>query len=549
MQPTVPSAYQDCWITQQLPAPHDWPLFCYSTPELMALQAKSHINCVAELFAQVRREGWEDHPCLWLSPQTSWSYAELHQKSLQIAAFLTHDMGLLTGQRVLLRGRNSAMLAACWLGVLLAGAVVVTTHPQWRAEELASVILKTQINYVLCEHELRMDWALAEKISGLNIPQRYWGYTSPDSLENSLYVHHQSWQPVNTAWHDVAILAPTSGSTGQPKITAHSHRDVWAACLCWPQQYLCAQPSDVFIGNASLAFTFGLGGLLLFPMYAGSSIVMNAFRNTQELLAAIISYQATVLMATPTAYRLMMPNAHLLRNHFLRLCVSAGEALTCATHQGWLDATGLPLLNGIGSTEMLHIFISGGLASSGEASLGTAVQGYEACVIDEQGHLVATGKEGYLAVRGPTGCRYLQHELQKQYVKNGWNITGDCVKQDARGHFYFLGRYDDLIISGGNNISPTEVEAALLHHPAVAECAVVGQKDAERGQIVLAYVVLHPGTLANNKMMLNLQNHAKERLAPYKYPRRIIFVDALPRNPSGKLQRHQLATAAIKEEI
>jgi 2-aminobenzoate-CoA ligase len=536
------SGYIDPFVANNLPAEEDWPQFIYRIPELAALLEVPYINCADVLFSRTKSNDWHNRPCIWLTPHQAWSYAQLEQQAHQIAAVLTLDMGLQTGQRVLLRGRNSAILAAGWLGVLLAGGVVVTTHPQWRQEELAKVIHKTCINHALCEDDLRDDWERAAQASGLPIQTRYWGYSRDDALESAMRVYPAYRPPAVTAWHDVAILAPTSGSTGEPKITAHTHRDVWAACLCWPQAHLQTQIQDVFVGNASLAFTFGLGGLLLFPMYAGASIVLNHFHDMSALLQGVMDYQATILMATPTAYRMMMRQAAPLRSSALRICVSAGELLPVSTHQNWHNITGLDLLNGMGSTEMLHIFISGTAQHQNDESIGTVVTGYEACVIDERGNTVTPGTQGYLAVRGPTGCRYLSDERQKKYVQNGWNITGDWVVQDEKGQFYFVGRCDDVIISGGNNISPSEVESALLQHTAVAECAVAGMDDDERGQIVAAYVVLQPSVIPSAVLTAELQSFVKQQLAPYKYPRRIFWVAALPRTASGKLQRHHLPT-------
>jgi 2-aminobenzoate-CoA ligase len=362
----------------------------------------------------------------------------------------------------------------------------------------------------------------------------------PQGLEARIAAQPATFANVDTAADDVCLIAFTSGTTGQPKGTMHFHRDLMAACACWPPHVLRAQPSDRFIGSPPLAFTFGLGGLLLFPMSIGASTVLLPKATPDVLPAAIAKHRATVCFTAPTSYRAMAPQVQAHDLSSLRKCVSAGEALPASTRSLWKDATGIEIIDGIGSTELLHIFISADEAHARGGATGVPVPGYRAAILDEQGRELPPGQVGRLAVKGPTGCRYLADERQKNYVQHGWNLTGDAYLLDLDGQFVYQARTDDMIISGGYNIAGPEVEAAMLEHPAVAECGVVGQPDAERGQIVKAYVVLRPGHNADDTMAKTLQDHVKQTIAPYKYPRAVEFRTSLPRTETGKLQRFRL---------
>jgi 2-aminobenzoate-CoA ligase len=439
---------------------------------------------------------------------------------------------------VLLRGANSPMLAACWFAVVKAGAIAVGTMPLLRARELTTIVGKAQITHALC------DVRLAEELT-LAVPQcptlKHVLHFNRGSLEAAAARQPASFQNADTAADDTCVIAFTSGTTGQPKAAMHFHRDVMAAALCWPPHVLRAVRDDIVIGSPPLAFTFGLGGLLVFPLSIGAATVLVEKATPDAMPAAIAKHRATICYTSPTAYRAMAGNlaGHDLSS--LRKCVSAGEALPAATRQLWQDTTGIRIIDGIGSTEMFHIFISATEEQARGGATGYVVPGYEAQVVDDAGQALPPGRVGRLAVRGPTGCKYLDDERQTNYVQNGWNVTGDAYLVDpADGQFVYQARTDDMIISGGYNIAGPEVESALLLHPAVAECGVVGVADAERGQVVKAYVVLKPGHAGDDVMVKTLQDFVKQTVAPYKYPRAVEFRATLPRTETGKLQRFRL---------
>jgi len=449
-------------------------------------------------------------------------------------------MGLVPGNRVLLRAPNNPMLAACWFAVMKAGGIAVATIPLLRAKELKAIVEIGQVSHALC------DAALADELrqTALDTPLlrhiRHFNYDGPDSLEVAMERAPAHFINVDTASDDTCILGFTSGTTGVPKATMHFHRDVMAICHCWPPHMLRTTSDDVFIGSPPLAFTFGLGGLVLFPMSVGASTVLLEKASPPQLLDGIKAFGATVLFTAPTSYRTLAARGVELRRTPLRKCVSAGEALPASTRALWKEATGIELIDGIGATEMLHIFISHDESNARPGATGKPVPGYRAKVIDDEGNEVPPGTIGKLAVQGPTGCRYLADERQKNYVKNGWNVTGDAYLMDRDGYFFYQARTDDMIISVGYNIAAPEVEEALMQHPAVAECAVVGVADEERGQIVKAFVVLRPNQSPNEDMVKVLQDFVKQTVAPYKYPRAIEFRDSLPRTQTGKLQRFKL---------
>ena len=456
-------------------------------------------------------------------------------------------MGVKPGQRVLLRAPNNAMLAACWFGVMKTGAVAVATMPLLRAKELKQVVAKARVTHALCDLALAEELRLAQPNCPTLTQVRLFNDASPEGLEAAMARHTAPFSAVDTAGDDTCLLAFTSGTTGEPKATMHFHQDVMAICLCWPRHVLRANADDVFIGSPPLGFTFGLGGLLLFPLSIGASTVLLEKATPPVLLEAIPQYRATVLFTAPTTYRAIADQARERRlsvalGGTLRKCVSAGEALPAATRVQWKDATGIEAIDGIGSTEMLHIFISADEAHARAGATGTPVPGYQACVLDPDGHPLPRGAVGRLAVRGPTGCRYLDDARQAQYVHDGWNVTGDAYLQDEDGYFRYQARTDDMIISAGYNIAAPEVETVLLEHAAVAECAVIGVPDEERGQIVKAFVVLRAGHAPDAVTVKTLQDYVKRAVAPYKYPRAIEFVADLPRTATGKLQRFRLKT-------
>lgn len=450
---------------------------------------------------------------------------------------LVQDLGVVPGHRVLLRGTNTPQLAACWFAVIKAGAIAVATMPLLRAGELGKVIAKAEVTHALCDAALADELGAAQAQHPVLRHVVHYRSTAPDGLEARTERQPATFTNVDTASDDCALIAFTSGTTGQPKGTMHFHRDVLAICRCWPPHCLQATAQDVFIGSPPLAFTFGLGGLLLFPMSVGASAVLLEKASPELLLAAIAEHRATVCFTAPTSYRAMAPLVAQHDLRALRKCVSAGEALPAATRALWKEKTGLELIDGIGATELLHIFISHTEATAKPGATGRPVPGYQACILDDAGRPLPRGQVGRLAVKGPTGCRYLADDRQRQYVHDGWNLTGDAYLLDEDGDFVYQARTDDMIISGGYNIAGPEVEAALLSHPAVAECAVIGVPDEERGQLVKAFVVLRDGHAPD---VAALQAHVKATIAPYKYPRAVEFRENLPRTETGKLQRFKL---------
>ena len=530
------TAHIDTFARDHLPPRQLQPTYLFELPEL---QLPPQLNCATELLDRHLDQGRGPSVCI-RAPGLVWTYAELQDKANRIANVLVREMGLVPGNRVLLRAPNNPMLAACWFAVMKAGGIAVATMPLLRTKELKAIVEIGHVTHCLC------DAALAEELraTAAQLPQlrhiRYFNDGGEDGLEAAMARMESDFDTVDTAADDTCMFAFTSGTTGVPKATMHFHRDVMAACACWPPHVLRPTAADVFIGSPPLAFTFGLGGLLLFPMSVGASTVLLEKAGPAQLLEAIQQFGATVLFTAPTSYRTLAARGEELRSTALRKCVSAGEALPAATRQLWKDATGIELIDGIGATEMLHIFISHDEDNARPGATGTPVPGYRAKVVDDDGREVPPGTVGKLAVQGPTGCRYLADDRQQAYVRNGWNVTGDAYFMDADGYFFYQARTDDMIISAGYNIAAPEVEEALLQHPAVAECAVVGAPDAERGQIVKAFVVLRPGHAASDVMAKTLQDHVKSAVAPYKYPRAIEFIAQLPRTQTGKLQRFKL---------
>jgi 2-aminobenzoate-CoA ligase len=539
--PAAASAQTDRFVHDRLPAPHQLPNMVYPLPELrIAAQA----NLVDSLFSQAARNGHANRPLL-RSDQITLSYSDALDRVNRIAQVLIEDFRLVPGNRVLLRGGNSIAMALAWLGVVQAGLVAVATMPLLRAKELGDIIDKAQPVLALCDAALLGELQTAQAQSStlrtiipFNLPNLI---SEPGSLAVLATQKNGHFQPCPTASVDIAMMAFTSGTTGQPKAAVHSHRDVLAACEAWPRHVLKARPEDIVIGSPPLAFTFGLGGLLLFPMWAGASVYYPAIPYTPEAMVKLIQQAgATICYTAPTLYRQMAPFARQHGLSGLRLCVSAGEGLPDATRQLWKEATGIEMIDGIGATEMFHIFISSAGEDVRRGAIGRVVPGYSARVVDDDGVEVPRGTLGKLAVIGPTGCRYLDDARQANYVRDGWNYPGDAFVQDADGYFFYQARADDMIITAGYNVAGPEVEDALLRHPAVAECAVVGLPDAERGMLVKAFVVLKPDQPAGDGLVKALQDHVKATLAPFKYPRQVEFVAMLPRTETGKLQRFKL---------
>jgi 2-aminobenzoate-CoA ligase len=539
------TGHVDTFCREALPPPELWPLLDYTgVPELVY---PPRLNCTAELL-DARIAAGDGERTAILFPRGRWSYRDLYETVNRIARVLVEDLGVMPGNRVLLRGPNTPLLAACWLAVAKAGGVVVCTMPVLRVRELVYIADKAEIRLALTDARVAPDCEQAMRVRGDGSPRErarvvcFQGEgDSPGSLEALLSGKPADFTPCDTAADDVAAILFTSGTTGQAKGTLHFHRDILAVSDCFPRYVLKPTADDLFCGSPSLAFAYGVGGLLFFPLRFGASVLLLEQPLPTNLLLGIQEYRPTICFTVPTAYRAMCGLVGSYDLSSLTKCVSAGETLPASTFEAWYRATGVRIIDGIGSTEMLHQFIGSTPEDSRPGSTGQVVPGYQAKIVDENGADLPPGRIGRLAVRGPTGCRYLADpERQKAYVENGWNLTGDAYLMDPDGYFWFQARTDDMIVSSGHNIAGPEVESVLLDHPKVKECGVVGVADEERGQVVKAFVVLAPGAEPTAETIRELQTFVKAHIAPYKYPRKIEFVASLPRTETGKLQRFRL---------
>jgi 2-aminobenzoate-CoA ligase len=530
------SAHVDTFAHDNLPPRDQWPDLFFTLPQL---HYPERMNCIVELLEKNIQLGYGDRPAIF-SEDSVLTYSQLQAQVDQVAHVLTHDMGLVPGNRVLLRSANNAMLAICWCAVAKAGLIVVATMPLLREKELVDIIEKVQISAAICDRRLDTELQAAQQRCPVLKQVMYFNDPSSAGLEAHMSKWNEPFKAVDTAAEDTVLIAFTSGSTGQPKASMHFHRDIIAACDCFPKSILHMTSDDICIGTPPLAFTFGLGALLIFSMRLGAATVLLERLTPESLLAAINEYHATIVWSTPLFYRQMSEIASKFDISTLRQSVSAGEWLPVSTRTMWREATGIEMVDGIGSTEMLHIFISSAGDEVRPGATGKVVPGYQACILDENGQQLPSGSIGKLAVKGPTGCRYLADERQRSYVQYGWNLTGDAYLMDEDGYFWFQARTDDMIVTAGYNVAGPEVEGALLMHPTVAECAVVGAPDAERGTIIKAFVVLKPGVVGDAALVKTLQDFVKQSIAPYKYPRAIEFCDALPRAGTGKIQRYRL---------
>jgi 2-aminobenzoate-CoA ligase len=532
------SAHVDTFTRDALPPRDQWPDLVFDLPEL---QYPARLNCAVELLDRTLDRHGPDRPCFLDGAGEAWSYAEVRDRANRVAHVLTDDLGLVPGGRVLLRGPNNPWLAVLWLAVLKAGGVVVTTMPLLRSGELEVVCAMAKVDLALCDARF-LDDLVAADVAGLRITP--YGGSAPDDLLMRINSKPSSYDDIDTAADDVCLLAFTSGTTGKPKATMHQHRNVLAIADTFSAHVVKPVSTDVFAGSPPLAFTFGLGGLVIFPLRAGAASLLLEKAPPEELFAAIGRHRVSVLFTAPTGYRAALRKIGDYDLSSLRRCISAGEPLPLATWRAFHDATGLRIIDGIGATELLHVFISAADDDIRPGATGKAVPGYQACVLDDDGNPTPDGQPGRLAVKGPTGCRYLADDRQRVYVQHGWNITGDTYIRDAEGYFWYQARSDDMIISAGYNIAGPEVEGALLRHPSVEECAVVGLPDADRGMVVTAYVVLGPDVARTDEAAKTLQEFVKAQIAPYKYPRVVHFVDALPKTATGKLQRFALRQPA-----
>ncbi|MGI8576592.1 MAG: AMP-binding protein [Nocardioidaceae bacterium] len=529
-----PSAHVDTFCRDNLPPFEAWPEFRFDLPEV---RYPTRLNCAVELLDRTIERHGAGRACLLSPAPETWTYGDLLRVCNQTAHALVEELDVVPGNRVLLRGPNNPWLVVTWLAALKVGAVVVTTMPLLRPGELSTVHDIARIDLALCDHRFTEDLVTAD-LGGAPIVT--YGGDADDDLTRRAALHPDTFTNVETAADDVALLAFTSGTTGRPKATMHFHRDVLANADTFSRHVLKPRPDDVFTGTPPLAFTFGLGGLVVFPLRIGASTVLIEKATPTELADHIARHRVTICFTAPTAYRAMLAAGELARLATLRRCVSAGEHLPATTWQAFRDATGVGIIDGIGSTEMLHIFVSSADDDVRPGSTGRPVPGFQATVVDLDGNPLPAGEVGRLAVKGPTGCRYLADARQGVYVQQGWNITGDTFICDEDGYFWYQARSDDMIISSGYNIAGPEVEEALLSHPEVSECAVIGTPDEARGSVVKAYVVLAGSVSGDEVKVKELQDFVKGQIAPYKYPRRIEFVPALPRTSTGKLQRFRL---------
>ncbi|MDB5990482.1 MAG: 2-aminobenzoate-CoA ligase [Herbaspirillum sp.] len=534
------SAHQDTFARDHLPPPEMQPAFLFDLPEL---QYPERLNCVVELLDKMVAGKHAEHIAIH-GRDLRWTYADLLDQVNRICRVLREDLQLVPGNRVLLRGANDPMMAACFLAVVKAGCIAVPTMPLLRSKELGAIVERARIGAALCSHDLREEMDALSSTTTAPMQVLYFNAAAADGLEQRMLSKPAHFDAVDTAAEDICMIGFTSGTTGLPKGTMHYHRDILAICDCFPRSTLACTAEDIFIGTPPLAFTFGLGGLLLFPMRVGAATVLIDKMTPDMLLQSIQIFGATICFTAPTFYRRMAPLLQQYDLSSLKKTVSAGEALPLATRDIWRQASGLEMIDGIGSTEMLHIFISAAGERIRPGATGLPIPGYRACILDDNGNQVAPGVIGRLAVKGPTGCRYLADPRQADYVCNGWNVTGDAYRMDSDGYFWYCARTDDMIVSAGYNIAGPEVEEALLQHPAVAECCVVGCDDAERGRIVKAYVVPAPHISADAALAKRLQEFVKNNIAPYKYPRAIEFCTELPRTETGKLQRYKLRNPA-----
>jgi 2-aminobenzoate-CoA ligase len=532
-----PSGHTDTFARDRLPAAADWPEI-----DTSGFDYPDWLNVAVELTDRMVERGFGDHTAL-IGNGRSRTYKELADWSNRIAHALVEDCGVRPGNRVLIRSANNPAMVAAWLGATKAGAVVVNTMPMLRAGELTKIVDKAEISHALCDTRLMDELVACQKTSHfLRTIVGFDGTANHDAELDRLALRKSvRFTPPPVGRDDVALLGFTSGTTGEPKATMHFHRDLLIIADGYAREVLGVTPQDVFVGSPPLAFTFGLGGLAVFPLRFGAAAALLEQASPPNLIQIIQEHRATICLTAPTAYRVMLKameeGADLSS---LRAAISAGETLPAPVYDEWIARTGKPMLDGIGATEMLHIFLTNRFDDHRPGCTGRPVTGYQARIVGDDMAELPRGEVGRLAVRGPTGCRYLADDRQGNYVRDGWNLTGDSFWQDEDGRFHFAARSDDMIISSGYNIAGPEVEAALLSHPAVLECGVIGLPDAERGQIVAAHVVLAPGHAADAALVKALQDHVKMTIAPYKYPRQVVFTDALPKTQTGKIQRFRL---------
>jgi 2-aminobenzoate-CoA ligase len=546
MTPLARTGYADTFARDNLPPAADWPVLEFTTD---LLKYPERLNAAAEIIDAPAAAYGPDRAALKTPDGTVWTYGELRTRANQVARVLTEDLGLVTGNRVLLRSPNNPWTVAAWLGVIKAGGIVVTTMAALRARELAPVVAKTRPSIALVDHRHADDVYAVADSAGPGLQVVAYGGDADDDLTRRTLGKPGDFAAADTAADDVALFGPTSGSTGVPKITTHFHRDLLSTDNTFGKMILRLRPEDLVACTAPLSFTFGLGMLVVFTLRAGACAFLAEAAAPAQLADLVEEHQVTVLATAPTAYKQILRNGKASQLSGLRAAVSAGEHIPRETWQRLRDEVGLRVIDGIGATEMLHIFISAAGDDIRPGATGKPVPGYRAAILDADGNEAAPGVEGRLAVIGPVGCRYLDDERQSSYVVNGWNVTGDNFVKDEDGYFWYQARTDNMIVSSGYNIGGPEVESAIDTHPDVVESAVIAEPDPERGSIVCAFVVLRDGVAGDAAKAREIQDYVKGQLAPYKYPRDIRFATSLPRNTSGKLQHFKLRGVIAAEAI
>ena len=533
----------DTFARENLPAIELWPEIDLTHS---AYHYPDRFNCVTRFLDQWIERG-EGHRTALVTPSDRWTYDNLYQQVNRIAHVLVEDYALAPGNRVLLRSANNPMMLAAYLAVIRVGGIAVGTMPLLRSTELSDILNKARITHALCDWRLRAELEACRDRAQDLTTIGYFHSTASDGLEALMDGKPTDYTAFDSAIDDICLIAFTSGTTGQPKGTMHFHRDLLAICDGFNRMVLRPEPDDIFCGSPPLAFTFGLGGMALFPLDVGAAVFLLEKASPAVLLEAIEHYRATICFTAPTAYRAMLPELATHDVSSLRKAVSAGEHLPAATFNAFFQATGIKLIDGLGSTEMLHVFVTAREEDMKPGATGIAVPGYRVAILDDNGAELPTGQVGRLAVKGPTGCRYLADERQKAYVRDGWNLPGDTARMDEDGYIWYEARTDDMIVSSGYNVGAPEVENALLKHPAVFECGVVGRKHDQRGTIIKAYVVCADNVKPGPELVAELQNHVKHTIAPYKYPREVEFVSELPKTGTGKIQRFRLREMAQRE--
>lgn len=541
------SGHIDKFIIDNLPPPEDQPDFLLDG---LDCDIPARLNIAERLLDRWIAEGKGKNIAI-ISENGNWTYDRLFITANKIAQTLTGDLGLVSGNRVLLYAPNNPMLVACWLGIVKAGGVVVTVPPLLRVRDLLPIVEKAEITITLCDERLISEAEqVKEQSAHLTTVEAFNGTglaTNDNAFDHLVAAKSGEFDAADVAANDPVLLGFTSGTTGNPKATVHYHRDIALMSASYVDNILKPTSADIFIGSPPLGFTFGLGGLVTFPFHVGASVVLVENGTPSNLAAAIAEHNATICFTAPTAYRAILALEEKPTLPSLRHCISAGEHLPPSVWEEWHERFGVAILNLLGATEMFHSFICMPINNIKPGAVGLPAPGYEACIFDDDFNPITNGEPGYLGVRGPTGCRYLNDERQKKYVRGGWNMTGDIFYRDSGGFYWFVARSDEMIISSGYNISGVEVESVLIEHPSVKEVAVVGVPDQERGQLVTAFIRLNDGYSTSNEIAFDLKNFVKQIIAPYKYPRSIKFVNELPKTATGKVQRNRLATEAPVE--